>query len=142
MEKTADLALKKAMDFLARRDHSEREIRQKLAKKFEPEDVDNVVEILKKRNWLPNDEEQALALAEKVAGTLHRKKKGLNYINGYLRQKGLPPVVKDEELELEKARALVKTKFRKLEDVKDKAGRFLLARGFDSSTVRKVIFEK
>lgn len=129
------------MDLLARRDHSERELRQKLSKHFSTELIDQAIEHFKERGWLPNTQEQTLELSQKVAGSLHRKKKGLLYINQYLQQKGLPPIAMDESLELEKANALVKNKLAKAQD-RDKLGRFLKSRGFDNSTIRKVIYQK
>jgi regulatory protein len=85
-----------------------------------------------------------------MANLLHRRNKGIRYINNYLQGKGLPEVNSDRDLELEKALALVKNKVSILSELsfaekqKEQAriGRFLISRGFDSETVRKVIYEK
>ncbi len=167
-------AKKKVMDLVARRDHSEKELRtklhtyfkrnfqyrQRLAKKqghdlteeFTAQQqeiadaIDEAITFAKTQNWIcaPAD------LSEKMAQMLHRKNKGIGYINNYLKTKGLPCVANDHNLELEKAMALVKNKysdFSKLpyeQKKKEQAqvARFLASRGFDSETVRKVIYEK
>ncbi|AHI04860.1 regulatory protein RecX [Bdellovibrio bacteriovorus W] len=140
---------KKVMDMIARRDHSEKELRSKLKEKFaEAENlsslIDEAIEFAKDNNWLGDPQR----LAERFADMLHRRNKGINFINNYLREKGLPSVGSDNDFELEKALELVKNKYRidsdrKLSrEEKAKVGRFLVARGFDSGTVRKVIYEK
>lgn len=148
---------------LARRDHSEYELREKLNLTFIPEHVDAAIEFARQNNWLLPPE----VLAGKVGDLLHRKNKGINYISHYLKKKGLPLLEVDLERELEKALELARLKMSKLktgpgadekfnEDcnekwnddlklnraTKEKIGRFLLARGFDPTTVRKVIYEK
>lgn len=143
-------ARNKMMDLLARRDHSEKELRQKLKGKFTSEEIDLAVEYGKQGRWIPDTVETRSVLAEKMAGALHRKGKGIRYINGYLAEKGLPPVAADPMEELEKARALVDNKFsdvetsdrKKAAKQKAKIGNFLMSRGFDMEVVRKVIYEK
>lgn len=127
------------MDLLSRRDHSEKELKQKLAKReFSNEEIENALKAAKDHRWLGQPEE----IAERFAEELHRKNKGIHFINGFLREKGLPPVSRDENLELEKARSLVKAKYPRLSNFtreeKLKVMRFLTSRGFDSSTIRKV----
>ena len=140
-------AKRKVMDLLARRDHSEKELRTKLKEKFDEADdgmdaVEEAIAFARDNNWLGDP----TTLAYKMADMLHRRNKGIVYINQYLRQKGLPDVDVDKDLELEKALSIVKNKYD--EDYKfsreDKArvGRMLASRGFDSETVRKVIYEK
>ena len=143
-------ARNKMMDMLSRRDHSELEVRKKLRGKFEPDEIEAAIFYGKDRGWLPDSEIAQTQLAEKAAQSLHRKKKGINYINHFLSERGLPQVRPDDELELEKALSLVENKnFRwssldseKKQKVKAKLGRFLQARGFESAIVRKVIYEK
>lgn len=138
------------MDLLARRDHSETEIRKKLRLKFTGDEIDRAIDYGKKHGWLPNSEEAIQALAHKTAESLHRKKKGMLYINKFLAEKGLPELGTDDQRELDKAQSLVENKISKLEgktrEEKDKAkakiGRFLVARGYDLSTVRRVIYGK
>lgn len=140
-------ARNKMMDILARRDHSEKELRKKLKdKNFQPAEIDRAIDFGKEQGWIPDSPAGALALAEKTAATLRRKGKGSLYIKHYLQEKGLPPVEADPSEELEKARELAHNKFSDIDkmDRKEKAkvGRFLISRGFGLETVRKVIYEK
>ena len=142
-----NLAKKKVMDLLSRRDHSEQELRTKLRDKFsEVEDFDGLVEeaieFAKDSKWLGDPFELSLRTAE----SLHRRNKGIIYINNYLEQKGLPAVETDHSLELEKALTIVKNKYDENHEFsseeKARVGRLLASRGFDSETVRKVLYEK
>lgn len=87
-----------------------------------------------------------MTLAQRWADTLHGRNKGIEYINNYLREKGLPEVNPDYDLELEKAMNVVRTKYAEdynfSREEKAKIGRQLTSRGFDTETVRKVIYEK
>ncbi len=138
------------MDLLARRDHSEKELRKKLKDKFLPEEIDKAISFAKDRSWIPDSDDDKMKLAEKTAGYLHRRGKGIRYINQQLQEKGLPRIKADSDLEYEKALQLVKNKFTKLKaadrEAKNKQqakiGRFLASRGFDMSIVRKVIYEE
>jgi regulatory protein len=140
-------AKKKAMDLLARRDHSEKELRKKLRDKFSDEEdrdsaIDEAIDFAKDNNWIGDP----AVLAGRLADMLHRRNKGIHYINNYLKEKGLPSVSADRDLELEKALAIVKNKYDDDHDFtreeKARVGRLLASRGFDSETVRKVIYEK
>jgi regulatory protein len=167
-------AKRKVMDLVACRDHSEKELRtklrtyfkrnfeyqQKLAKKeghdltgeFASQQqeiadaIDGAIEFARTHNWICKPED----LSEKMAKMLHRKNKGISYINNYLKEKGLPAVSNDGHLELEKALALVKNKYSDFSELtseekkkeQGRVARFLTSRGFDSETVRKVIYEK
>ncbi|WP_413583383.1 regulatory protein RecX [Bdellovibrio sp. HCB288] len=146
-KETKIAAKRKVMDIIARREHSEAELRTKLHSKFADvegglEAIEEAISYAKDKNWL----EEPSALAYRLADMLHLRNKGINYINGYLEEKGLPSIETDSALELKKALAIVANKFD--EDFKfsheDKArvGRLLASRGFDSETVRKVIYEK
>ncbi|KYG69353.1 RecX family transcriptional regulator [Bdellovibrio bacteriovorus] len=146
-QKTRMAAKKKVMDLIARRDHSEKELRTKLREKFSDEDslgeiIDEAIDFAKDQNWIGDPAD----LAQRMADMLHRRNKGIHYINNYLREKGLPSVSTDRDLELEKALSIVKTKYDEdyefSREEKARVGRFLASRGFDSETVRKVIYEK
>lgn len=134
------------MDHLARRDHSERELRQKLKGKFEPDEIEHALDYGKEKGWIPEDEESKLRLARKMAEFLHRKLKGIHYINQYLSEKGLPSVETDGERELEKARELLENKFAQADwrdrQMQAKAGRFLVSRGFEMGVVREILFNR
>lgn len=145
--KIRQAAKRKVMDIVARRDHSEKELRQKLRDKFSEEDdsqdiIDEAIEFAKDNRWLGDP----VDLAHRLAEMLHRRNKGIYYINKYLKEKGLPAVDVDRQIELEKALAIVKNKFEEnhkfSREDKAKVGRLLASRGFDSETVRKVIYEK
>lgn len=154
MAKPKATARNKMMDYLARRDHSVLEIRQKLKGKFEQTEIDAAIDYGKSHGWLPNSAAAELQLAEKAANELHRRKKGALYINNFLLKKGLPGVETDFSIEFNKALELVNNKLEitlecsRLERVqlKAKIGRFLSSRGFEMniimSVVRKVLYEK
>lgn len=126
----------KTMDYLARRDHSEKELIQKLSKHYEMDEIEQTLEEVKKRGWLlPEDE-----LSEKVTEQLHRKNKGHLYILHFLRKKGLPEVPKDIDREIDKARALMTSKRIDSTDIK-RLTSLLKNRGFDTETIGRVIHE-
>lgn len=133
----------KMLDLLARRDHSEKELRTKLQKHFDEAQIEKAIEFAKDKKWIPDDESSANLLAERAAAGLHRKKKGILYINHFLGKKGLPKLKADPRLELEKARDLINNRKSKKKDVDQKVmARFLLSRGFEMTTVRKAIHEE
>jgi regulatory protein len=138
-------ARKKMMDYLGHREHSEKELRDKLEGKFAQDEIDQAIQYGKEQGWIPDALESAQALSEKTAETLRRKGKGTLYINNYLREKGLPEVSVNDDEELEKARLLVENKFSDLKEMdpkeKAKVGRFLISRGFNTDIVRKVVYE-
>ena len=145
--KTKNAVTKKVMDLLAIRDHSEQELRAKLTEKFSENAnaanfFEEAIEIAKDKKWLTDP----MTLAQRWADTLHGRNKGIEYINNYLREKGLPEVNPDYDLELVKAMNVVRTKYAEdynfSREEKAKIGRQLTSRGFDTETVRKVIYEK
>lgn len=137
-------AKNKIMDLLASREHSEKELRQKLKDRdFTDAEIDKAIQEAKDHKWLPETSE----LAERFANSLHQKNKGFLYINHQLTAKGLPQIEMNPELELEKAQRIVKNKypgdFEKLpREEKARVARFLTSRGFDSSTIRRIIYEE
>ena len=124
------------MDFLARRDHSEKELIEKLSTHFPMEEIEPALEEIKQRGWLLPPEE----LAEKATQSLHRKNKGYLYIQNFLRQRGLPGTPKDPELEYEKALGLIASKSKDPNDPK-RAVSLLKNRGFDTETISRVVHE-
>ena len=136
-------ALQRMMTLLARRDHSERELRQKLRRYHETSDVNQAIQYATDRGWLRPAEELSKIFAEQ----LDRQKKSSRMINHRLRQKGLPSRPVETEAELEKARQLIDNRLARLarpvdSALRKKLGRFLLGRGFAPGIVRKVIYEK
>jgi regulatory protein len=146
-------ARNKMMDYLARRDHSELELKQKLKKHlFTETEIEKALTYGRENGWLPNTEEQKLQFAERVSAFLHRKNKGTRYINKFLKQKGLPAVKSNSDQELEKALDLVQSKFKKSlsvfhtikenaerKNVIAKIGRFLISRGYQTETINLAI---
>jgi regulatory protein len=141
MEKKRPLATarNKMMDYLARRDHSEKELRQKLKERYSPEEINRAIEYAYENKWIP----EGPVLSQKAARTLSDKGKGIRFINQYLKQKGLPPVATDHELEFEKALDIIRKKLRSERkarpEEKAKLTRFLLSRGFSGEVIRKAL---
>lgn len=145
-EKLFQRALNKAADILARRNHSEKELRDKMSKFFEPQLIDDVIKEAWERRWLlPPDE-----LAQSAAKSWSRSNKSAGYIREQLKRRGLPAVDIDEEEELQKMKALLEKKFRLTDsenpslnyEERVKAYRFLKYRGFSDGLIRKVIHEQ
>lgn len=124
------------MDYLARRDHSEKELYEKLKKTFEETEIREALQEIKERGWLIPEHE----LSEKVTQSLHRKNKGIHYIQQFLKKKGLPVTALDPEVEFEKALHLVKQRIKDPQALQ-KVSSLLKNRGFDTETIGKVIHE-
>lgn len=134
-------ARKKIMDYLARRSHSELELREKLSKNYDSSDVEEALRFARENKWLENPEE----LAAKVAETLARKGKGRHYISAYLRKKGLPEVQNNRENEIARALSLVE-KHLDLRppfafDDRAKIFRLLQNRGYDYGTIQALFHD-
>lgn len=133
-------AIDKIVDYLSVRDHSEKEIREKLTlKEFGQSEIDEGMELAQEQGLML----EPAKLSENVSGQLNRKHKGILYINQYLKSKGLPCVHPDWELEIEKARELVLKRFTKnppytIEEKQD-IYRYLSNRGYADQTINKVI---
>lgn len=138
----------KIMEYIARRDHSEKELKAKLRRlkdfqdrknaRYSTEEIDQGIEWARVNKWLKPSEQ----LAESVALTLHKKKKGIRYINAYLAQKGLPSQAMDEAQEIEKAIKLIRRKIinKNMDsNLKLKLTRFLISRGFPQSVISKAL---
>ena len=130
------------MDLLARRDHSELELRQKLREReFSDESIEAALQYAKDFGWLL----EPTILAEKFSQSLHKKKRGIQKINQVLRRKGLPSVKMVEETELQKALEHLQHKihfetameFEQKQKLKAKAYRLLQNRGFTPSLISK-----
>lgn len=133
----------KVMDLLACRDHSEKELMEKLKDHYPLKDIQQTIVEMRTRGWiLP-----PLELSRKIYENLNRKNKSHLFIRHFLEKKGLPPVPKDEDLELQKARAVLTRNSRKMgvrnkEQMKGKQVVSLLKnRGFDTETIGKVFHE-
>ncbi len=135
-------AREKVMDLLARRDHSELELRRKLSVQYEADEVADAIEFAKQNKWMKAPEE----LASQVAQQLNRKNRGARYIQKFLQSRGLPRVAKDSDEEFRKALELATIKLRHdppfAFEERNKIARLLKNRGFDDEIIRKVIHEK
>lgn len=126
------------MEYLAARDHSPLELKKKLRKFFSDEEIEEAISEARERRWLPSDEE----LSERVTRSLNRKKKSQGYIQGYLRARGLPTVKNSDEIEYEKAKTLIDSRYKsRTREDKIKIMRYLKNRGFSLEIIRKVINE-
>lgn len=142
---TLSEAKKKLMDLVARRDHTEKELKQKLSLRCEPETVEQVLSWAKTQNWLASPEKLKTQFAEQ----LNRRGKGIRKINQKLKELGLESVKSDKDTELEKARKLVSTKwssrdfkgldYKEAQKLKAKIMRFLITRGFESDVVNLIL---
>jgi regulatory protein len=133
-------AFEKILDYLSIRDHSEKEIRNKLTQKeFQTEEIDEGLELAQAQGLMLEPKQ----LSENISDRLHRQHKGILYINQYLNSKALPSVVADWILETEKAKYLVLKRFNKnppytIEEKQD-IYRYLTNRGYADQTIDKVI---
>lgn len=129
-------AFEKLVRYISIRDHSIKELQDKLSKHFAPDNVNEAIDCADKAGLLPPAKE----LSEQVVNRLNSKGKGIRYINQYLNAKGLPKAEIEEDLELSKARQLVKKKFSKPES-NIKVFRFLYSQGYDRNIARQVAHE-
>ncbi len=132
----------RAMNYLARREHSRAELARKLAPHGEAEDIAALLDQLEQDNLLSNSR-YAEALAHSRAG-----RHGSARLKSELREKGVPEAILAEvvgqarDADLAAARSVWQKKFGKLPaDAKERAKqqRFLLGRGFPSEVVRRVV---
>jgi len=138
--------LETAVRLLARRDHSERQMREKLRRKaFTPEQIGETISALKDKGYL-NDSKLGLQALEKLIG---ERRYGLRGITGKLRQIGLSQMSENlvrqhysEEDEWETAQRILSKHFA----VQDAASfprmmRILTNRGFSSAIINKIAQE-
>jgi regulatory protein len=140
MPQPKNSALVVAVRLLARRDHSERELSDKLAQRaYSREEINEAMGRLRERGYV-ND----TAYCNKLAESLWQSGKwGLPGLAAQLRRRGLPEVMIREtmtafEQEQELAHALdVLEKRAFAPDERDKAGRFLASRGFSFTVIEQ-----
>jgi regulatory protein len=132
----------RAMNYLARREHSRAELVRKLAPHGEAEEITSLLDRLEQENLLSNAR-YAESLAHSRAG-----RHGSVRLKAELREKGVPEMVIAEvvgqarDADLSAARAVWQKKFGELPvDAKERAKqqRFLLGRGFPPEVVRRVV---
>lgn len=150
--KKPEISLKnRALQYLARREYSRAELRDKLLKYLSVDDdfeqqtavrLDDLLDDLTSRGWL-SDQRAAAQLVDRKRGRF-----GLQRITYELQQKGLSESLIDEvipglkETELDAAHEVWSRKFGVLpQDAKEKARqmRFLQARGFSVEIIYRVL---
>ena len=140
-------AKNKALNILSRTSQSEKKIKEKLSEDFEEDTVDNVIEFLKKYNFI-NDNE----LASKIVNTnVNLNKYGKNKIKQNLYNKGLDKSAIDEAMgeidqdkEFENALYLAKKRYERVknEDPKKaytKIANHLAYKGFSYDIIKSVL---
>jgi regulatory protein len=135
----SDAAYRAIIRQLYKRDHSEKELKDKLKRYYTDEAIAAALELAHERQYMKAPE----ALAVQVSEYLHRQSKGIRTINEKLKKRGLPKVEVDADRELDKCIVQLSKKF-KSEDIlsaaeRVKAFRYLTYRGFDSETIKKAI---
>ena len=140
-ENSEQVLLNKVKTYLTYRAHSEHELKVKLIKNFNKQEVEKAIQIAKKNKWIPEPEELACQLADE----LHRKKKGWLFIQAALKKKQLPLTQKQEEREEEKCRWWLEKKFGNIQNFSqkeiNKIYRFLSYRGFEERIIKKIVHE-
>lgn len=135
-------AIDKLMIYLAIRDHSEYELKQKLRKgKYEAQEIAEAIAFAHEHKYIL----EPAVLSEKTKLRLDKSLKGKKWIQGYLRKKALPMPVMEDEIEWQKAKLFVELKLGwqapyDYEQQKKIASK-LQSRGFSPDCIRKVIYE-
>ena len=133
-------AFEKSIDFLAKRDHSEKELTEKLElRQYTNAEIKEALDELWEQNYLLPPEE----LAEKLTNQLNLRGKGKSYIQQYLQKKGLPNTEISSDTEFQKGLDLIERKLRCKPpftwELKAKITRYLGNRGFDYDSIRRII---
>lgn len=142
---TLSEAKKKLMDLVARRDHSEKELRQKLSLRCEDLIVQQTLTWAREQNWLASPDKLKTQFAEQLG----RRGKGIRKINQKLKDLGLDTVKPDLEIELSKAKKLVLAKwspqdfegldYKEALKLRAKIMRFLVARGYEGPIINLIL---
>ena len=146
MTSKPDISLRqRALDLLARREHSRQELGQKLARYAEEgedlsEDIAALLEDFEKRGWLSD-----ARFAEQVANSRKSRYGSLKVVHE-LRAKGVAEDVADEAVagmdDLANAREVWRKKFGQRPDTREawaKQARFLQSRGFGFDVIKQVL---
>ncbi len=131
-------AREKIVQYLAIRDHSVLELQQKMMqKKYTSKEIQEGIAWAMEKNLIAEPSK----VSEMMSSGLHRKNKGILYINQYLEAKGLPPIAADWDLEVEKAERFCKKQFANPPytfEQKQDIYRVLSRRGFVDQTIQQV----
>ena len=137
----SQVALNNLIRYLAIRDHSRLELRQKLSARFTPEAVDTAIRHAEAQGLLTSEEE----IADRLVESFRRRMKSPRYIQVQLEKRGLPERQLDEESELLAIRELLRRKFGEggLPDARQpEIIRFLKFRGFHDRAIKQVLNEE
>lgn len=133
-------AYEKGVSLLSVREHTEKELREKLGKRFSPEDIDEAVALLKQKGYLSDRRYADVFLRSRM----RRSPEGRPLLLCRLREKGVGEEDAAEALSLfweegQYAEPLMKS-YRSLvrKKGKEKARASLLMKGFTESEVRSV----
>lgn len=138
-------AKKRVTYWIAKKDYTESEIREKLIRWTNADVVNATVEWCHELKLIPENEK----FSESIVRSLNIQKKGIQQINQKLKKKGLAQITADRETELVKAADLIQKKmaqflkvsawkalsFADKQKTKAKVFRFLATRGFTSEII-------
>jgi regulatory protein len=143
----AKAAYESVIRYLSRRDHSIKELSQKLSRRYTREAAEAAIQRADELKFIRSEE----FLTKQVSEIFHRRAKGIHFIQAELKKRGLPSIEVDADLEISKCKDLLIKKFgetcsfnlrdrsadAKLKNAK--AQRFLSYRGFDFETIQKTL---
>lgn len=142
---TLQQAKKKLMDLVARRDHSLKELRQKLSQHCDRETVEKTLQWAEEQNWLAPPQKLQTQVSEQLA----RRGQGIRRINQKLKSLGLESIKSTLDEELARAQQLVRNKwtardfqnldFKETQKLKAKIMRFLATRGYESGIIGTIL---
>lgn len=124
---------------LSERDHSKKELTDKLKRWYTPEAIQEAIAKIESYGYFKPETEMTKLWTQ----SLHRKGRGYFRIRHEMKKRGLPPPEMDYEEEMQACRKAFTKKFGETrltsKEERFKAIRYLTSRGFDSDTIRKVI---
>ena len=131
----------KVIRILTLRDHSEKELRQKLKKDCSDQEIRWALEFAAEFRLIPKSAEEQLALAQRYQASFQRQLKGSQKLKQTLLQKGLPVPPDNPEQELENALAYLDVRCSKSQKslTKPQLIRYLLNRGFSLATAMQAL---
>jgi regulatory protein len=139
MKSETESAYNALLRALTRRDHTEKELFEKLTRWYSRESVQGAIARAHELALIKDE----IFLKNLFAEHLHRRQKGIHAINRVLKEKGLPSADADLELELAKCHSLLLKKYdaatRLTPSERAKAYRFLAYRGFGSDVIKLAI---
>lgn len=137
---------KKMMDLLAKRDHTEKELRQKLETRFSAAAIEAAVSRAKKARLIPHSSEELQRFASKTAEAYLRQGKSPLWIEAKCESLGLPiPNTHDNEDlggAIKAAQIFIRRKTRSGSYSKKELLSHLSKKGFKSGTLRGEEFSR